>query len=879
MEDDLACELFLEADKLLNGSIYLQKAINKSPEYREYCPNNKQCSTRAESIGALSVYLFTNFYNKESGYYEHFIMWLAHTLFKIAKKRNNENAHNITLSSAYDKYLDKSMGHLRQWDILNDVRGGKDPNLKHMSELYTLLNHICNTIADYKKYGATSRKLHKNSVNCLNQYRNLYRAFSGNASYLSLLEKLKKIYDDFRTAAIKNDIGKKNNIESRLLELTAIKKKESHSTKNFKTLDSNGPEDQLEDEKDPEIPKEKSTQEERTYHKNEGKNTEQSIKLQNTVVQTSNQRDKPSVSEGESKISGNEQEHSEKSQGLSIDPTKENLLLKTKDQTLQQELHPIQPKLQLESHNKENETLQKALSEIKPQSPPEAAAATTTTTPSPSTATTTPIIPSTEVSSQHPHHQQPKPPQVQINQVIHEPIQPQHTMKNGIDSYFILNPDESNPNGSKDQLKHEKKPEIPKENSIQEVEKYPKTNENDNEQNINLQNSVDQTSIQTKESSVSGSALKFSEKDTENNGKSQESSIEESQKENLIPKDQEQPPIKSQSDPQAESQDKEHVTQPASTQEKSLTSYETIKKITENGFLYDFYKLQISSFYKNLTDYGNRLYESASTSLTKGYSAFNNFANDLITQPNKINVTSQSVDNSIQPKGSGSDIPPSDNPPEKPSSSPTEFIDKKTKDERHEKKHEGEKQENKSEGQDQVSEAESKGQISETEGGTQEENPEDGIHETNPEDESHETNFEGENQEKEPEYKGKISENEEPIQISTPKESSEVFINITSNQEIGQLPSEIKVQRDISEIKVQNGIFGKGFPVNLFKESKLILYSFIVIAILVMLAVMYKCLGFGRRKKEKKKKKMKKVRKLCDENNTEKNQCNNYKLR
>ncbi|ETB56047.1 hypothetical protein YYC_05919, partial [Plasmodium yoelii 17X] len=728
MEDDLACELFLEADKLLNGSIYLQKAINKSQEYREYCPNNKQCSTRAESIGALSVYLFTNFYNKESGYYEHFIMWLAHTLFKIAKKRNNENAHNITLSSAYDKYLDKSMGHLRQWDILNDVRGGKDPNLKHMSELYTLLNHICNTIADYKKYGATSRKLHKNSVNCLNQYRNLYRAFSGNASYLSLLEKLKKIYDDFRTAAIKNDIGKKNNIESRLLELTAIKKKESHSKNNFKTLDSNGLEDQLEDEKDPEIPKEKSTQEERTYHKNEGNNIVQLTKLQNTMDQIPNQRDKPSVSEGESKVSENEQEHSGKSQGVSIEPTKENLSSKSKDPILPQEIPSIKP-----------------VPEPQPQPGPQPQ-------PQPQPGPQQQPGPQPQPQPQPGPQPQPQPPSESSSELPPESPPESPTQK---ELQKISHPESEPPPKLESQPGTEPPPKL---------ESQPGT-----EPLLELQ-------IKSQPESQIESKLELQI----------ESQVEPQNKEHVI---------------QPESQDKENMTQPASTQEKSLTSYETIKKITETEFLYDFYKLHISSFYKNITDYGNRLYESASTSLTKGYSAFNNFANDLITQPNKMNVTSQSVDNSIQTKDSGSDSSPPDDTSETPLHSSTQSIDKKI---------EGEKQKNISEGQGQINEAESRGKISETEGGTQETNPEDGIHEINLEDGNQETNLEGEPQEKEledkdqiskDEGKEEISEAEESIPISTPNEPSGDSINITLYREIEQLPSEIKVKRDISEIK------------------------------------------------------------------------------
>ncbi|VTZ77846.1 PIR protein [Plasmodium yoelii] len=751
MDDETVCELFLEADKILSGSTGIQTKINNSPEYREYCPNNKPCSNRAESIGALSMYLFTNFYNQESGYYEHFMMWLAHNLFKIAKNRKNADVNKITLSSAYEKYLETSMGNFRQWDILNDVRGVKDTNLRYMNELYTLLKHICNIISYYNNNNEKHKKIYTYSVKCLNQYRKIYKAFSKHDSQLHLLDKLKKIYDDFRTLAIENDTDKKNKIEKRLLELTKMNEKDSHSTDNLNIFDFDDPNDQLEDEDISEIPEENNTQEEQKDHKTEEKNIVEPTKLQNTVDQRSIQREEQSVSEGASKISGNEPENNGKFQGISIETTKEILSPKTKDQALSQELPQLEPKLQPPSPEPEPQP--------QPQPQPHSE--------SPPLPQPRPESPTQTESSTHPEPPTHPEPQPQTESPTQLESQPQTESPTQLESQLQI----------ESQLGQEPGPEP-------QLESQP------------VPQTISQPGLQTIE----------------------------------------------------------NVEQPASTQENSLTSYETIKKIIQTNVLYDFYKLHVSSFYKNLTKYGNRLYESASTSLTKGYSVFNNVANDLITQSNKVTVTLPSVDNSIQLEDSEDDLPPSDSPSEMPLSSSTESIDKKT-DENHGKQHEGGSHETNPGGVSQEKEPESRSQEINSEGGI------------------HETNLEDKGKISETESKGQIIATEQLTPILAPKDSSKDSINITYYQEIGQIPSEINVQRDISEIKVQNGIFEKGFPVNLFKERKLILYSFIVIAILVMLAVMYKCLGFGRRKKEKKKKKMKKIRKMCDENNTEKLKC------
>ncbi|SBW38285.1 BIR protein [Plasmodium berghei] len=668
MDDETMCELFLEADKLLNGNTDIQTTIKNFPEYHQYCPDNKKCSNRAESIGALSAFLFTNFYNTESSYYEHFMMWLGHYLFKIAKKRKNVNLNIMTLSSAYNKYLEKSTGNLSQWNIINDLSGVKDPNLRHMSELYTLLKHICNTFAYYKKNKNNKIKtvnLLQNSVNCLNQYRNLYKTFSKDDSYLPLLEKLKKIYDDFRTSAINDDIDKKNNIEKLLLELTPINEKDSHSKNNLKTLDSNGSNDQLQYENTSEISKEKNTPKEQKDPKIEGKNNEQSIKLQNSVDQTSSQREEPSVTEVELKISGNEEEDSGKSQEDSEEQTNTNLSTKTNNQTVVQEQSGAEPEPQLKSQT---------------ESPPPPQAQ--------------------QAQAQQAQAQQAQAQQAQVQQAQAQQAQ------------------------------------------AQAQQHQPSLSQQEPEQ--------EQTQI-------------------------------ESQKE-LAPQQE------SSTSSSSETKKQEQLESP-STQENSLTK-------PVKGLLNNFFKPYFLSFYDTLTDYENRLYESVSTSLTKGYSAFNKISDDLINHLNKVNDTLPSVDNNIHQKDSESNLSPSDSPSETPSSSSTQSSDNKIESEKHETNFEDGSEDT----------------ISEPEGGSQEIN------------------------------------SEQPT--PSPEVPSDGSPNVASSLDIGIGEPGINVEK---------GIFEIGFPGGVIKGYKLLVYAVIIIAIPIILAFMYRYFSFGWRKELKKKKNMKKV--------------------
>ncbi|SCL92729.1 Plasmodium variant antigen protein Cir/Yir/Bir/Plasmodium vivax Vir protein, putative [Plasmodium chabaudi adami] len=219
MSDEQLCELFLDADNFFDGKIVKTNKIVNSSSFQQYCPNWK-CKTNKDKIGALSTYLFMKLpqlnNDKHKGY---FLMWLSDKLFKMVKDKDKGKENSITLNEAYETYLEKNIGNFKYWNLVYNIRGLKDADLRHMHELYTLLKHICNTIVYYKKNNDKPTKLLQYSVNCLNQYRSLYNSVSGCDSYLYLLGKLKKIYDDFRDNAIKKDTHKKNNIENRLKEL------------------------------------------------------------------------------------------------------------------------------------------------------------------------------------------------------------------------------------------------------------------------------------------------------------------------------------------------------------------------------------------------------------------------------------------------------------------------------------------------------------------------------------------------------------------------------------------------------------------------------------------------------------------------------------
>ncbi|KEG00167.1 hypothetical protein YYE_04983 [Plasmodium vinckei vinckei] len=174
-------------------------------------------------------------------YNEYLLMWLSDKLFKIhiesiGKKNIKGYMDSFTLNQAYDKYLKNHKGILDYWVLLDMNQGLKEANLKYMSEFYKLLNHICKIITYYETKGVESREFSKNSIGCSRQYKTLYNNISECQSYLDLLNKLKGIYDDFRSRAIKNT-DSKNDLKTKLQTLKTEDGKDMDAVRGFKTYD------------------------------------------------------------------------------------------------------------------------------------------------------------------------------------------------------------------------------------------------------------------------------------------------------------------------------------------------------------------------------------------------------------------------------------------------------------------------------------------------------------------------------------------------------------------------------------------------------------------------------------------------------------------
>ncbi|SCL82538.1 CIR protein [Plasmodium chabaudi chabaudi] len=239
------CNLLLEGDSYFNGKDANTTKINEKSTIKGYC-HNGSCKTNEDYINALIAYIIKKFKDtiirqqKHNDYDEYLLMWISDKLFKMYHESKGTNkrigfVYNITLNQAYERHLKKHKGILDYWVLLNMQQGLKEANLKYMSEFYKLLSHICKIITYYNN-SAESKEFSKNFIGCRRQYRTLYRNISECKSYRDLLNKLKGIYDDFRSYAIKNN-GSKNNLETILQKLTLENGKEMNAVRGFKTYD------------------------------------------------------------------------------------------------------------------------------------------------------------------------------------------------------------------------------------------------------------------------------------------------------------------------------------------------------------------------------------------------------------------------------------------------------------------------------------------------------------------------------------------------------------------------------------------------------------------------------------------------------------------
>ncbi|KEG00165.1 hypothetical protein YYE_04985, partial [Plasmodium vinckei vinckei] len=241
------CNLLLEGDSYFNGKDANTTKINKRSTIKAYCRNGS-CKTNEDYINALIAYIIKKFKDTISrkttynDYDEYLLMWISDKLFNMYHESKGTNkkigfVYLITLNQAYVKHLKIHKQRLDYWDILNMQPGLKEVNLKYMSEFYKLLNHICKTIVDYETNGAGSKNLSKNSIDCRRQYRTLYRNIPKCQSYLNLLNKLKGIYDTFRSSAIK-----RTDLKNKLIKLTLENGNEVETVHGFKSYDFNNEE-------------------------------------------------------------------------------------------------------------------------------------------------------------------------------------------------------------------------------------------------------------------------------------------------------------------------------------------------------------------------------------------------------------------------------------------------------------------------------------------------------------------------------------------------------------------------------------------------------------------------------------------------------------
>ncbi|SCL85934.1 CIR protein [Plasmodium chabaudi chabaudi] len=299
------CETFIVADQVINGenANITMDDISNNPAFKQYCPNQK-CETRRKRISALSTYLFMQLRTMKSAgqYDEYFLMWLGDKLFKMHNKSKRKGRNNnITLYSAYEKYLKSHKEYLDYWGLLNNISGLKEANLEHMHKFYRLLNDICKTIVYYIRKDSKNNNLIMNSTECSNQYMLLYQNVFKCNSYLHLLDNLKKIYDNFR-AAVKNVDPKS---ATYLQTLTTKENTDLYFSKNFKTFEFNGSGCQLQyDDNIFETLEKAKHHGKQTNDKTKGDDITQIGQMQSTKSELRDSQNKPGIQGDEKRDSG-----------------------------------------------------------------------------------------------------------------------------------------------------------------------------------------------------------------------------------------------------------------------------------------------------------------------------------------------------------------------------------------------------------------------------------------------------------------------------------------------------------------------------------------------------------------------------------------------
>ncbi|CAD2085933.1 CIR protein PIR protein [Plasmodium vinckei lentum] len=227
-----ACKLLRSFDAYFNNGIVDVVKFDKSNLFEYKCPydytnkKHRNCENNNERINALGGYLYEQLANiskkfkgegdNDNRHIEIFIMWLSDKLYKLEENKIE------TVNQFYEKHLERHTGNYKYWNILDSKKEYKRANVWHMSELYSLLNCICNIVIEYNKKNKNTKKIEKYSSQCYDKFKSVYNNVKDCYSYFHLLKFLKKIYDNIRNDAIKRDNVLKANIRKAAARRTAI---------------------------------------------------------------------------------------------------------------------------------------------------------------------------------------------------------------------------------------------------------------------------------------------------------------------------------------------------------------------------------------------------------------------------------------------------------------------------------------------------------------------------------------------------------------------------------------------------------------------------------------------------------------------------------
>ncbi|CAD2096565.1 PIR protein CIR protein [Plasmodium vinckei petteri] len=231
-----ACKLLRKIDGYFNNGIVDVTKFDKSNLFEYKCPYDRinkkfrNCENNNERINTLGGYLYENLSkiaNNLNGkgdngnrHIEIFIMWLCDKLYKLEENKTK------TLDEFYKSHLEKYMPNFNYWNVIDSKKVYKKADVWYMSELYKLLNCICNIVIEYNKKNKINnkKKIEKYSSQCYEKFKSVYNNVKDCYSYFHLLKYLKSIYDNIRDDAIKDADTKRNAIKKAFITNNTFKK-------------------------------------------------------------------------------------------------------------------------------------------------------------------------------------------------------------------------------------------------------------------------------------------------------------------------------------------------------------------------------------------------------------------------------------------------------------------------------------------------------------------------------------------------------------------------------------------------------------------------------------------------------------------------------